>query len=166
MPVRSTIFQKSRNLWVSIPCHSSFQLQASPTNLYRSLHSSISCAAVFSRQVSQWVSSFLLQLLLETARYLLLQAMWHLLTHQTSWQTGAPSLHPFKPCDCFLLFQRALILNAQPESSYVTSYPAPAMMCYFHQFPPIFYFLLAAIFSQGISVTQGHPVPASCPGAV
>ena len=78
--------------------------------------------------------------------------MWHLLTHQTSWWTRAPSLHPFKLCDCFFLLSLpALILNAQPESSYVTSYPAPPMLCYFCQFPWIVYLLLAAIFSQGKS---------------
>ena len=50
-----------------------------------------------------------------------------------------------------VLSELALIFKCWPGTSYVTSYPAPPTMCYFCQFPRIFYLLSAAIFSQGRS---------------
>ena len=63
-----------------------------------------------------------------------------------------------------LLFQSALISNARPGTYYVTSYLHPPMMCYFCQFPCIFYLLSVAIFSQSKTKNVScsdmqHPLP-------
>ena len=74
----------------------------------------------------------------------LLQTAWHL-----------PPYYPRLPGRKNLSLSDALILNAWPRTSYVTSYLVPPMMCYFCQFPHSFYLLLAVIFSQGKS-SPGH----------
>ena len=59
-------------------------------------------------------------------------------------------LTPFPPAQLLPpLFQPSL--KCLTWSSYMTSYSAPPMMCYFCQFLFFFYLLSAAIFSQGKS---------------
>ena len=57
----------------------------------------------------------------------------------------APSSWQLPPC------QSALIFKCWTGTCYVSSYPGPPTMCYFCQFPHIFYLLSAAVFSQGKS---------------
>ena len=71
------------------------------------------------------------------------QTTWHLLPYYPT--------TPGHMVEKTLLYQTTRILNAQPGTSYVTSNPAPPMMCYFCQFPHIFYLLSDAIFTQGKS---------------
>ena len=139
------ILQRSRSLQLIIPSHSSIQFPASPMNLW------------LVRQVPHCCHQLSL--------YTLFSCMASSFSSRP--QGGIPhtrplDLFPYYPRPhgrvCFflttpmeetLLFQPPppLFLNARPGTSYVTSYSAPPMMCYFCQFPHIYYLLLAAIFS-------------------
>ena len=63
--------------------------------------------------------------------------------------------HPYFKC------QWPIMSSSWPGTSYVTSYPAPPLMCYFCQFPSIFYLLSAAVFSQSKSF-QWHRASGFC----
>ena len=90
------VLQRSRSLQLSIPGHSSIQLQASPTNM---------CLV---REV--------LTQLHQLSPYTLSSCM--------ASTSSLPDLRR-NP----LISQPALILKALPRASYVTSYPAPPMVC-------------------------------------
>ena len=128
----------------------------------RSLHSQSQFSPCFVRQVParlHQLSPCTLSSLLASSS----QSTWHLLLHCRS--HGCL----FLPTPGHTVESPSLSacphLDAWPRTSYVISYLAPPMMCYFCQFPHIFYFLSAAVFCQGKSsrgIWGGHPPPYLC----
>ena len=152
MPVRGTIFEKSKSLQLSIPGHSSASQTAStnpclvrqvPTQLH------LLCHCIFQAGFPMCLLFLTPDLNPKQCDISYSKPRATSLHTRPYYGSGGPSVAFQTTWLLHLLSQPILIFKCWPGTSYMSSYSGPHTICYFCQFPHIFYLLLAAMFSHG-----------------